>query len=181
MKIPFQTPIHLRTCMPKEQVVQRLGDVFSFRLWESINPWAGCRVAGRIKNERCRMRYRTCYNNSSQRELRLSIVAVDGGTALDGEFSVSNAVLAFSAFWLTIVLLFCVVSLYQLVEHRNVSGESPYWLLMPFGMLLFGAALFSFGLWLSRLTEPRVLEFLREEIGAEIVDGELVRLDRTSR
>ena len=171
MKIPFRTPVHLRTSMPKEQVVQRLGETLRSNFWQSIFPWFGSPVViGRANNERCRMRYRTWHNNSFQRQLRLSIVSVDGGTALDGEFSVDIAVLIFFAFWLTGVSCFCVLFLWRLLSSRPASGESQYWLLMPFGMLLFGVALIRIGLWLSSLSEPRVLEFVRELIGAEPID-----------
>jgi hypothetical protein len=173
MRVPFQTYIELDTRLNSREVYVRLRDAvpskFSFAS-RSIYP-----VKGSVSRNECRLRARTLYNNSFQRRLRLSFFDTPEGTRLVGEFGLSEWVLIFMALWFGftgLVSLVCLGAL-AVAEFDHLSrtpyqgmfsnGEWP-WAFQPLGMVLFGVIFLRFGVWLSRQTEKRVIDFVQRTL-----------------
>lgn len=169
MRTPFSTEVEFDTLLPRHEVARRLREAvvspyMPFFLRLDVD------VAGRVYDDLCWLEYRTrSSNNGFQRRLSLNFETTSQGTRLAGHFAPRLSTLIFSILWCTGVLCFALVAISQVAFER--SSGSLEMLVTPVVMLLFFAAIWLFGLWLSSFSEPDVLEFIKQLLASQETSG----------
>jgi len=177
VKRPFVTPVVIDTNLSAVECLHRLDEAV---IHESIMaPWAiftsrsAHPVAGKIRDDKAILRWRTLYGNSYQRLLRLSVEPASVGSRLVGEFSMLRFTYVFGAAWFGLLFLFSIAWTVELTRgHIKPVGDATDWLnCIPYLMMVFGYALLRFGLWLSARTEPKLLQFVAQTVCGRVTEG----------
>lgn len=67
--------------------------------------------------------------------------------------------------WFGMSLLFPVAFFSEMVRAKGSSSYADEWSFLPVGLMFFGISLVNVGVWMSRLSEPKVIDFLRNTVG----------------
>jgi hypothetical protein len=152
--------LELFSPLPPEECVERLCAAtdpdggFSF--------FGGNPVVGRISGRTVRLRKRIYYGNSFQILFTGTLQPAGAGTMLRGRFGIQRWVWGFMVFWFAFNslvggILFVATLVTVLGGPMQAKGDPWVGLVVPPGLVLFGAGLLWFGRYLAR-DEP---EFLR--------------------
>ena len=104
-------------------------------------------------------------HNSFRRRLEIHFYPSALGTELRGRFRLSWPVFYFMCVWFGGLFVTTPIGLVALVAQRGLSAlRSEPELLIPVVMILFGFVLVQTGVWLSRSSEKKVVEFLHQAL-----------------
>lgn len=123
-----------------------------------------------------RLRKRINYRNSFQAQLAARLRLAGTGTMIIGRVGMHPAVSVFMAVWLGFISLIGIPATLTLIQSLvdgtapplNGSGNKWASLLIPPGLLVFGACFFAFGHFLARGENDYLVDFVARTLDAEI-------------
>jgi len=131
-------------------------------------------ISGWIRGTRLRAREIITYRNSFQTVLSARLLQREGRTLIRCRFSMALFPSVFLAFWLGAVGLFLLVSIAGVAGVNIVHWHSPG---APWSATIFSGFMFAFGIGLlcscrvlARDEQHFLLCFIRDRVGAQIVD-----------
>jgi hypothetical protein len=135
--------VRLETRLTIEQCKDRLAssiDPERFALWTG---YAGSRpILGRIDDTSFRLQKRRSYSNSFAPFFFGQFVTFEKGARIEGSFRMHRLAKVFTAFWFSFLGISSVTTLISVIAGRNKFQAA---MLVPVGMMVFGAALIKFG------------------------------------
>lgn len=171
MKFRHFTSLHTdfdtETCRNRltESIDPERRTIFSFSGYKGSKP-----VIGWIKGSKFSLHKRRYYRNDFAPQFYGNIQRNERGTVIEGYFDMPSWTKLFMRIWLGgAILLGIPIFLSTLWNFQSTSHAQDGFLvglLVPPTLVLFGALLPKFGLWLGRYEEQYILEFLQTTLMA---------------
>jgi hypothetical protein len=165
--IALWTPIEIESRLSPEECAQRLHAITlsPFAMFKFLSPSNRLPFAGRVKPVACSLRYRIGYRNSFQRRLDLAFVSTAAGTSLVGKLALPLYTMGCCFLWMFVVFR-------MMFWHRESPGQhlgNGFDYIVPLGLLAFMTVFVAFGLWLSSLTEKKLLEAVTHAVSGRLI------------
>lgn len=160
MRLPYSNPFCLSTSLDAQTVSERLKSGLSrdgVPATSRVKGWVsadGCVLKGPIPDG---------MGNSFRRRLEIHFYPSTEGTELRGRFRLSWPAFYFMCFWFGFLLLSVPATALAMITQRDSSNEPA--LIVFIALFVLGFGLTEFGVWMSRSSEEKVVEFLHEVLG----------------